>query len=282
MTLCGNPLSRSLLGAKRTCPFALHTSANDPKRTFLPWRESEDLPRIEHRRGPLEGAMQRRGESEQPGKAQRTTRPKSRKGPVAPVSVDPSEQFDRVKRERDEALEQQAATLEVLRVIRRSPSDAQPVFDMIAESAAKLCAAQFCFVYQFDGQLLHFVAHHSVAPELLEINRRAYPKPPSRGSVAARAILEQNVVQVPDATADPDYELGTLAAVAGYRSAIGIPILRDGIPVGSIAIARPETGLFPERQIELLNLRRTSGDRHRECAAVQRTTRIVAAADSHR
>jgi two-component system, NtrC family, sensor kinase len=196
--------------------------------------------------------MQRRGESEQPGKAQRTTRPKSRKGPVAPVSVDPSEQFDRVKRERDEALEQQAATLEVLRVIRRSPSDAQPVFDMIAESAAKLCAAQFCFVYQFDGQLLHFVAHHSVAPELLEINRRAYPKPPSRGSVAARAILEQNVVQVPDATADPDYELGTLAAVAGYRSAIGIPILRDGIPVGSIAIARPETGLFPERQIELL------------------------------
>jgi two-component system NtrC family sensor kinase len=196
--------------------------------------------------------MQRRGESEQPGKAQRTTRPKSRKGPVAPVSADPAEQFDRVKRERDEALEQQAATLEVLRVIRRSPSNAQPVFDMIAESAAKLCAAQFCFVYRFDGQLLHFVAHHSVAPELLEINRRAYPKPPSRGSVAARSILERNVVQVPDVNADPDYELGALAAVAGYRSAIGIPILRDSIPVGSIAIARPETGLFPERQIELL------------------------------
>jgi two-component system, NtrC family, sensor kinase len=97
-------------------------------------------------------------------------------------------------RERDEALEQQAATLEVLRVIRRSPSNAQPVFDMIAESAAKLCAAQFCFVYRFDGELLHFVAHHSVAPELLEINRRNYPALPSRGSVAAGAILERNVV----------------------------------------------------------------------------------------
>jgi two-component system NtrC family sensor kinase len=83
--------------------------------------------------------------------------------------------------ERDEALEQQTATAEVLRVIRRSPTDVQPVFDMIAVSAARLCAAQFCFVYRFDGELLHFVAHHSVTPEVLEINRRAYPQPPSRG-----------------------------------------------------------------------------------------------------
>jgi two-component system, NtrC family, sensor kinase len=199
--------------------------------------------------------MQRRGESEQPvkGRRHRAIRPKARKAPTARLS-DPNlqEQLDQRTRERDEALEQQAATSEVLRVIRRSPSDAQPVFDMIAESAAKLCAAQFCFVYRFDGQLLHFVAHHSVAPEALEINRRAYPKPPSRGSVAARAILEQNVVQIPDVNADPDYALGELAAVCGYRSTMGIPILRDGVPVGSISIARAQTGLFPKRQVELL------------------------------
>src|SRR5262249_34030005 len=180
-------------------------------------------------------------------------RPKTRKARTAHLSTDHSpEQFDRLKHERDEALEQQAATSEVLRVISRSPTDAQPVFDMIAESAARLCEGQFCFVYRFDGQLLYFVAHHSLTPEVIEINRRAFPQPPSRKSVASRAILEQSVVQIPDVYADPDYALGELAVVCGYRSAIGIPILRDGFPIGSIAIARAQAGLFSNRQIELL------------------------------
>jgi two-component system, NtrC family, sensor kinase len=190
--------------------------------------------------------MQRRGASGQLAKRRRT--PKARK---APADHSP-EQFDHLKREHDETLQQLAATSEVLRVIRRSPTDVQPVFDMIAESAARLCAAQFCFVYRFDGQLLYFVAHHSVTPEMIDINRRAYPQPPSRGSVAARAILEKSVVQIPDVNADPDYTLGGLAAVGGYRSAIGIPILRDGLPIGSIAVTRAQAGLFPNRQVELL------------------------------
>src|SRR5262249_37353469 len=197
--------------------------------------------------------MQRRGGSGQPVKGQRTLRPKTRKAPTARVlSGDLQERLDLRTRERDEALEQQAATSEVLRVISRSPTDVQPVFDMIAESAARLCEGQFCFVYRFDGQLLHFVAHHSLTPEVIEINRRAFPQPPSRKSVAARAILEQSVVQISDVYADPDYALGELAAVCGYRSGIGIPILRDGVPIGSIAIARAQIGLFPDRQIELL------------------------------
>jgi two-component system NtrC family sensor kinase len=197
--------------------------------------------------------LQRLGASGQLAKRRRTTKRKARKAPIAPASVDHStEQFDDLKRERDETLEQLAATSEVLRVIRCSPRDVQPVFDMIAESAARLCAAQFCFVYRFDGQLLHFVAHHSVTPEMIDINRRTYPQPPSRGSVAARAILEKSVVQIPDVNADPDYALGALAAVGGYRSAIGIPILRDDLPIGSIAVTRAQAGLFPNRQIELL------------------------------
>ena len=197
--------------------------------------------------------MQRRGSTGKSAEGQRAARPKARKAlTTAQSNTDLQEQLEKRTRERDETLEQQAATSEVLRVIRRSPTDVQPVFDMIAESAARLCTAEFCFVYRFDGQLLHFVAHHSVSPEVLEINRRAYPQAPSRKSVAARAILEKNVVQIPDVHADPDYALGELAAVCGYRSGIGIPILRDGLPVGSIAIARAQTGLFPERQIELL------------------------------
>ena len=184
----------------------------------------------------------------------KTQRRKTLKLRNAPNSVAPDELTDvaQLTRERDEAREQQTATAEILRVIRASPTDVQPVFDMIAESASRLCEAQFCFVYRFDGQLLHFVAHHSISPNVVEINRRAYPQPPSRKSVAARAILEQSVVQISDVNADPDYALGELAAVCGYRSGIGIPILRDGVPVGSIAIARAEAGLFPNRQIELL------------------------------
>ena len=71
-------------------------------------------------------------------------------------------------RDLGESLEQQTATSEVLGVISSSVTDAQPVFDMIADSAARLCEAQFCFVYRFDGELLHFVAHRSVTPDVLE------------------------------------------------------------------------------------------------------------------
>jgi GAF domain-containing protein len=158
----------------------------------------------------------------------------------------------RFARELKEAREQQVATADVLKVISRSPMDAQPVFDMIAESAARLCEGQFCFVYRFDGQLLHFVAHHSLTPEVLEMNRRAFPAPPSRRSAAARAILERGFVQIPDINADPDYVLGAQAMVGHYRSVVGVPILRDGVPIGAIAVARAQAGLLPDRQIELL------------------------------
>ena len=148
-----------------------------------------------------------------------------------------------------EAREQQAATADVLRVISRSPADAQPVFDMIAESAARLCDGQFCFVYRFDGQLLHFVAHHSLTPEVLEMNRRAYPAPPSRRSAAARAILERGFIQIPDINADPDYVLGPMAVVGNYRSVVAVPILRDGLAIGSIAVARAQAGVLPDPQV---------------------------------
>src|SRR5216684_581120 len=155
-------------------------------------------------------------------------------------------------RDLTEALEQQMATSEILRVIPQSPTDVQPVFDMIAESAARLCEAQYCFVYRFEGQLLHFVAHHGLTAEVLEINRSAYPAPPGRRSVAARAVLERSVVQIPDVDADPDYALGAMAAAGGYHSAAAVPILREGLAIGSIAVTRAQAGLLPERQIELL------------------------------
>ena len=160
--------------------------------------------------------------------------------------------MDRLTRELNEAREQQIATADVLKVISGSPTDVQPVFDMIAESARRLCDGQFCFVYRFDGQLLHFVAHHSLTPEVFEMNRRAWPAPPSRRSAAARAILERGFVQIPDINADPDYVLGAMAEVGKYRSVIAVPIIRSDLAIGSIAVARAQAGLLPDPQVESL------------------------------
>src|SRR5258705_2802644 len=168
-------------------------------------------------------------------------------GAVQPVPSHPE-----LQRSLTEALDQQTATAEILRVISGCRTDAKRVFDMIAESAARLCEAQYCFVYRFEAQLLHFAAHHGLTAEVLEINRRAYPAPPSRKSVAARVVLERSVVQIPDVNADPDYALGAMAAAAGYHSAAAVPILRDGLAIGSIAVTRAKAGLLPDRQIELL------------------------------
>jgi len=192
-----------------------------------------------------------------PAKSQRrkTTTPERRNAPKAVRSrnsTGPETEVARLTREFNEAREQQVATADVLKVISRSPTDVQPVFDMIAESARRLCDGQFCFVYRFDGQLLHFVAHHSLTPEVLEMNRRAYPTPPSRRSAAARAILERGFVQVPDINADPDYVLGAMAVVGEYRSVVAVPIIRDDLAIGSIAVARAQAGLLPDPQVELL------------------------------
>src|SRR5262249_21964120 len=81
-------------------------------------------------------------------------------------------------RDLTETLEQQTATGEILRVISSSPTDVQPVFDSIAESTARLCGAELAWVFRFDGQLLHFAAHHGVSPAGLQAVRSVYPMAP--------------------------------------------------------------------------------------------------------
>jgi PAS domain S-box-containing protein len=155
-------------------------------------------------------------------------------------------------RDLTETLEQQTATGEILRVISSSPTDVQPVFDTIAQSAKRLCDAQFCQLYRFDGTLLHFVAHAGLSPEGAEAVRRAYPMAPGRASAAARSVLSGVVEQVPDVDADPDYGHGAVARTVNFQSVVGVPMVRDGVPIGSIAVARVEAGAFPDRQLELL------------------------------
>ena len=151
-----------------------------------------------------------------------------------------------------ESLEQQTATSEILRVISSSPSDVQPVFDIIAESAVQLCRAQFCAVLRLDGDLLHLVAHRGLSGAGLDAYRRVFPTAVSSGTVAGRSLLDRAVVQIPDVHADADYAYKSVGLATPFQAIFGIPLLREGQPLGSIAVSRTEPGSLSEREVEVL------------------------------
>ncbi len=159
----------------------------------------------------------------------------------------------RLFNETKEALEQQTATSEILRVISQSPRDVQPVFDTIVKSAVRLCEARFGAVFRFDHGLIHLAAHHNFSETLIaEWFRTSYPMAPNRGHVSGRAILTGAAVQVPDILTDEEY-LGAGMKTAGFRSLLGVPLLRDGGAIGAIVIYRSEPGQFEDKHIALLN-----------------------------
>src|SRR5262249_14402792 len=148
-------------------------------------------------------------------------------------------------REPTESLGPPTATSEILRVISRSQTDVQPVFDAIVQSAARLCDGTYCNVTRFDGELLHQMAVHDFTPEALAATRQRYPLPPTRRLGAGRAILDQAICHIPDVERDPEYDTA-LARVIGYRSVLAVPMFREGNPIRSIAV-RPAPGgpVFP-------------------------------------
>jgi GAF domain-containing protein len=157
----------------------------------------------------------------------------------------------RLFNETKEALEQQTATAEILGVISSSPTDVQPVFNAIVESATRLCGARVGHLFQFDGERLYLVAQHNSLPDYDEVLQRLYPMAPSRGQVSGRAILSRTVVQIPDVLTDPEYR-PDVALAGTWRSRLGVPLLREGSPIGVIVINRTEPGLFAESHIDLL------------------------------
>ena len=127
-------------------------------------------------------------------------------------------------RERDEALEQQKATAEILRVIRTSPADVQPVFETIVRNAVSLCGSLYAHVFRFDGELLHLVASHNVAPSpwrhYADYLKAKYPMRPDSSQVSGRVLLKKSVVRLEDALADPDYDQRFARAI-GFRRLLG-------------------------------------------------------------
>ncbi len=154
-------------------------------------------------------------------------------------------------RDLTQALEQQTATSEILRVISSSPTDVQPVFNTIVRNAVVLCEALFGAVFRFDGNLIHLVAHHNFTPEVLELVSHLYPMRPGRDQATGRVILSGALVHLHDALADPEYRR-EVAVRGGWRSMLAVPMSREGTAVGVIWVARASAGPFPDNQIALL------------------------------
>jgi signal transduction histidine kinase len=159
----------------------------------------------------------------------------------------------RLFNETQESLEQQTATNEILRVISSSPTDVQPVFDVIVEQACRLCDAVVANAVRIDGDLMHNMAAFGFTPKAQAMVRRSFPQPPSRATMSGRAILERAVVEAEDASIDDvGTTSGEISRSLGGRAMISVPMLKDGIAIGAITLARREPGRFPERQVNLL------------------------------
>ena len=158
-------------------------------------------------------------------------------------------------RELTEAVEQQTATAEILNVISRSPTNVQPVFDVILESAMRLCETAFGAIFRFDGERLHLVGHLGIPPEGVEAYRQAYPMAPKPEMHISRAILERRVVYVPDILAEPQITYtGSAQQAIGYRSLLMVPMLRDGQPVGVVGVGDREPGGLSNKHVALVRI----------------------------
>jgi signal transduction histidine kinase len=158
-----------------------------------------------------------------------------------------------------EALEQQTATSEILRVISGSPTDVQPVFDTIARSAVRLCDARFALAFQLEGEVVHLVSHHNYPSDALEQFRRTFSHRLSEGgTVVAQAMLRGDIVHIHDIQLHSEISAAVreLARSTGYRSVLAVPMMRDGRALGALAITRSDpTGApkpFSAEEITLL------------------------------
>jgi signal transduction histidine kinase/CheY-like chemotaxis protein len=151
-----------------------------------------------------------------------------------------------------EALQQQLAIGDILRAINGAPGELQTVFDVIVWNAVRLCGGLMGAAFRYDGERVHLVSHHNYSPEALEAVARVFPMVPTRESLTTRAIVDRAVVHVLDIAADPEFGLQAVARAIGFRSFLGVPMMREGHPVGVIVVGRAQPGRFPDVQVELL------------------------------
>ena len=172
----------------------------------------------------------------------------------AVIAIENVRLFDEVQartEELSELLQQQTATADVLKVISRSTFDLQTVLQTLVASAARLCDAdQATITRQRDGEFYRS-ENYGFPSEFVELVKDV-PVRPETGTVSGRALLQGKVVHIPDVKADPDYTFVEAQRAGAFRTALGVPMLREGTPIGVLALTRSEVRPFTEKQIELV------------------------------
>jgi len=162
----------------------------------------------------------------------------------------------RLLNELRESLEQQTATADVVKVISRSTFNLQVVFDSLVASAAKLCHADMAAVTRLDGNTYRHVASSGLTPDEHEGAKRVAIDV-NRSTVTGRAVLDRKIIHILDAGADPDFHFPEGLKRIGFRTLLGVPLLREGQPIGVIVLMRKTVSAFSDKQIQLV---KTFGD----------------------
>ena len=139
----------------------------------------------------------------------------------------------------------------MLKVISRSTFDLQTVLDTLVESAARLCEADMASINREKGAAYEQIASYGHSPEL-KAYMAQHPIPAGRGSVVGRAVMQGGIVHIPDVMTDPDYKMTGAAALGGIHTMLGVPLLREGTPIGVIVLQRKAAQPFTDKQIELV------------------------------
>ena len=186
--------------------------------------------------------------------AQKAARPRRSSSPDSP---DPIEMVALFKRERDELLEQQKATAEVLRVISASPGDLKPIFEVILENATRLCRAKFGVLFLCEGDAYRAVAIHNAPSAYVEARRREPLVSMTGTTVIGEVARTKRTIQTADIAKHPAYRKNPqytqlFVKLTGARSFVGVPMLKNDALIGVIGIFRQEVRTFTDKQIELV------------------------------
>ena len=153
--------------------------------------------------------------------------------------------------ELSESLRQQTATAEVLKTISRRVFDLQRVLETLLENAVRICGANHGMIFRYDGECCRAAASYNTPPGYLELWERT-PIRAGRGTTTGRALLEGHPVQIADVLADPEYNFPQAQELMGFRTVLAVPLLREGVPLGTIGLWKTEVAPFTDKQIELL------------------------------